>query len=56
MIAHTLVACFHQRNTKAPLRGRLTLIAAARQILLGVISVSAGDVAWLRRRSKSPPL
>jgi Transposase DDE domain len=54
-IAHTLVACFHQLNMKAPVRGRFTLIAVATQILLGIVGVGLREIAWLKGRGKSPP-
>jgi hypothetical protein len=54
LIAHTLVACFHRLNMKEPLRGRLTLIAVATQILLGIAAVSARQIAWLDGRGYPP--
>ena len=47
LIAHTLVATFHQRNLKPPLRRRLTLIGLTRQIFLGIVTLARSDVAWL---------
>jgi hypothetical protein len=55
LIAHTLVACFHQLNMKEPLRGRFTRIAVATQILLGLVAVGPRDIGWLKGRAKSPP-
>lgn len=54
-IAYTLVACFHQLNMKEPLRGRFTRIAVATQILLGIVAVGAGEIAWLKGRGNLPP-
>jgi hypothetical protein len=54
-IAFTLVACFHQLNMKEPVRGRFTLIAVARQILLGLVTARARDIAWGKGRAKPPP-
>jgi hypothetical protein len=54
LIAHTLVACFQRLNLKEPLRGRLTLIAVATQILLGIAAVSARQIAWLDGRGYPP--
>ena len=53
-IAHILLACFHRRNMKESARQRFTLIAVARQILLGIASVAARDVAWLHARANAP--
>ena len=54
-IAHTLVACFHRLNMKAPVRGRFTLIAVATQILLGLAAAGPRQIAWLKGRGKFPP-
>ena len=54
-IAHTLVACFHQLNMKQPLRERLTRIAVATQIHLGILTLKATDIAWLHGRGNSSP-
>jgi len=48
LVAYTLVATFHQRNIKPTVRRRLTLIAVARQIFVGVLALTSRDVAWLR--------
>jgi hypothetical protein len=53
-IAHTLVACFHRLNMKEPVRARLTLIAVATQILLGIVALGRGEIAWLQARGKPP--
>ena len=56
LIAHTLVASFHRLNMKEPVRGRFTLIAVATQILLGVATLSARQIAGPQgRRAKPPP-
>ena len=49
-IAHTLVQCFYRLNMKQPLRGRFTLIAVARQILLGIATWGTHPAAWLLPR------
>jgi len=49
-IAHTLVQCFYRLNMKQPLRGRFSLIAVARQILLGVATLGTHLAAWLHPR------
>ena len=53
-IAHTLVACFHRLNIKEPLRGRLTRIAVATQIFLGIGSLIPRQIAWLEALGHSP--
>jgi hypothetical protein len=50
-IAHILVACFHRRNMKQPARQRLTLIAVATEILLGILSMPRKRAAWLQPRA-----
>lgn len=54
-IAYTLVACFHQLNMKEPVRSRFTLIAVATQILLGIVTMGRGEIAWLPERGNPPP-
>jgi hypothetical protein len=53
-IAHTLLACFHRLNMKEPLRGRLTRIAVATQILLGIVGLNARQIAWIDGHGKPP--
>lgn len=53
-LAHLFVACFHSRSMKAPVRGRLTLIAVATEILMGLVKLLARDVPW-RHLFKKPP-
>ena len=50
-IAHVLVACFYGRNIKQSARRRFTLIAVAREILLGIPSVPPKGVAWFHPRA-----
>lgn len=54
-IAYTLVACFFHLNLKKPLRNRLTLIALACEILIGIASLPRNFAPWLRTRNNSPP-
>jgi hypothetical protein len=54
-IAHTLVTCFYRFNLKDAARKiHSSVIAVARQIFLGIVSLSAKDIAWSRPRG-SPP-
>ena len=55
LIAHTLVACFYRLNMKEPVRGRFTLIAVATQILLGIVTLNARDIAWRKGLAEPPP-
>ncbi len=52
-IAHTLVACFYNLNMKEPLRKRLTMIAVAAQIFLGIDSATRKEI--VRRRCRGSP-
>ena len=56
-IAHTLVQCFYRLNMKQPLRKLFTVIAVARQILLGIASCRhPRRAAWLLPHNNPPPL
>jgi hypothetical protein len=48
LIAFTLVACFHRLNMKQPLRSRLSLIAVATQLLIGIARFGPRPAAWLK--------
>ena len=54
-IAHTLLACFQQRNLKDPYLRHGSLIGLASQILIGVAAVRAGDITWFRLGNHPPP-
>ena len=54
-IAHILVSCFQQLNMKQPLRVRFARIAVATQILLGIVTLKAAQIAWLHARGNSSP-
>lgn len=54
-IAHLLLFCFHRFNIKPPLRQRLSLIAVAAEILMGLASKPAARKPRRRSPCNPPP-